>query len=129
MGRRYGPSRHLVDAAAAEQFAAAVRAGGADLAGAVPPTYSAVYCLLPILSELFADAEVGIGLDGLLHTSQSFEWPAPVRPGDEIESWGQIASIQARRGMTFLGLDVRATNQDGATVCVGRSTLVARAAA
>jgi acyl dehydratase len=94
--------------------------------GAVPPTYAAVYCLFPTLYKLFADAEVGVNLAGLVHGEQSFEWPAPVHGGDVIDASAVITSVEDKRGMTFLTIDHEASRQDGETVCRGRSLMIIR---
>ncbi|GAC1345054.1 MAG: hypothetical protein NVSMB29_19120 [Candidatus Dormibacteria bacterium] len=128
VGRRYEAAGQLVDPAGAAQFARAL--AGADPvaeAGAVPPTYAAVYCLVPTLYQLFGDAEVGVNLAGMIHGEQSFEFPTPVRGGDVVDASCEILSIEDKRGMTFLEVGLRATRQtDGATVCTGRSLLIVR---
>jgi acyl dehydratase len=109
------------------EYAAAV-AGGDEVfsPGAVPPAFAAVYCLLPALAQVLADAEVGIELAGLIHAEQSFEWPVPAQPGDVVEASAEVASVEGKRGMTFVTLDLVAVNQSGATVCRGRSLLLLR---
>ena len=127
VGRRYEAPGQVVEAAGAEAFAAAI-AGTDDVysPGTVPPTYAAVYCLFPTLYQLFGDAEVGVNLAGLVHGEQSFEWPNPVRPGDVVDAAAVIASVEEKRGMTFLGIEHEARRQDGATVCTGRSLMIIR---
>ena len=75
----------------------------------MPPTFAAVYCLAPTLAQLFTDPEVGIDLAGLIHGEQSFEWPAPVHPGDVIDATAEITSIDTKRGMTFVRIAMEAT--------------------
>ena len=131
IGRRYSADGQVVDGERATAFAAAI--SGSDQAApsdAVPPTFAAVYCLYPTLFQLFADPDVGINLAGLIHGEQSFTFPTPVRPGDVVDASAEIASVDVKRGMTFLGLDVLATRQsDGATVCTGRSLMIIRGGA
>jgi acyl dehydratase len=129
VGRRYVAPGQIVDAERVARFAAAV--GGTEEAfapGAVPPTFAAVYCLAPTLARLFADREVGIDLAGLIHAEQSFEWPVPVRPGDVVDASAELTSVESKRGLTFVTLDLEATNQAGETVCRGRSLLLMRGA-
>jgi len=119
----------VVSAERVAEYASAV--SGADEVyspGSVPPAFAAVYCLLPSLSAVLADAELGIEQAGLIHAEQSFEWPAPVRPGDVVEASAEVASVESKRGMTFVTLDLTATDQSGATVCRGRSLLLLRGA-
>lgn len=126
-GRRYVAPGQVVAAERASRFAAAV--GGADgtfSPEAVPPTFAAVYCLEPTLAQVFADPELGIRLAGLIHAEQSFEWPVPVHAGDVVDASAEVASIEAKRGLTFVTLILEATNQAGETVCRGRSLLLMR---
>jgi hypothetical protein len=127
VGRRYQAPGQVVDGAAAEAFARAI-AGSDEVysPGLVPPTYGAFYCLFPTLYQLFGDAEVGVNLAGLVHGEQSFEWPTPVRGGDVIDATAVIASVEEKRGMTFLGIEHEARRQDGEVVCRGRSLMIIR---
>jgi acyl dehydratase len=127
VGRRYEATGQVVEGSAAAAFAQAI-AGSDEVfsAGAVPPTYAAFYCLFPTLYQLFGDAEVGVNLAGLVHGEQSFEWPAPVRGGDVIDATAVIASVEEKRGMTFLGIDHEAHKQNGETVCRGHSLMIIR---
>jgi hypothetical protein len=127
VGRRYEAAGQVVDAAGAEAFARAI-AGSDDVfsAASVPPTYAAFYCLFPTLYQLFGDAEVAVNLAGLVHGEQSFEWPTPVRGGDVVDASAVIASVEEKRGMTFLGIEHEATRQDGEVVCRGRSLMIIR---
>ena len=131
IGRRYRAEGQVVDGRQAAAFAQAI--AGSDQAPAsevVPPTFAAVYCLYPTLFQLFADGDVGINLAGLIHGEQSFTFPTVVRPGDVVDATAEIASVDIKRGMTFLGLTVEAVRQsDGATVCTGRSLMIIRGGA
>ena len=96
----------------------------------VSPTFAAVYCLGPTLAQLFMDPEVGIDLAGLIHGEQSFEWPAPVHPGDVIDATAEITSIDTKRGMTFVRLAMEAVRPaDHAVVCRATSLMIVRAPA
>jgi hypothetical protein len=127
VGRRYEAIGQVVDGGGAKAFAKAI-AGSDDVfsPAAVPPTYAAFYCLFPTLYQLFGDAEVGVNLAGLVHGEQAFEWPAPVRAGDVVDATAVIASVEEKRGMTFLGIDHEARRQDGETVCRGHSLMIIR---
>jgi hypothetical protein len=127
VGRRYEAAGQVVDGDGAQAFAKAI-AGPDDVfsPGAVPPTYAAFYCLFPTLYQLFGDAEVGVNLAGLVHGEQSFEWPTPVRAGDVVDATAVIASVEEKRGMTFLGIDHEAHKQNGDTVCRGHSLMIIR---
>ena len=127
VGRVYRAPGMVIEAERARAFAGAI--AGADPVvepDAVPPTFAAVYCLVPTLGRLFGDREVGIDLAGLIHGEQQFSFHEPVRPGDVVDSQARIASVQERRGMTFVEIDLEATRDDR-PVCSGRALLVVRA--
>lgn len=127
VGRRYTAVGQVIDADQARAFATAI--GGDALAepDAVPPTFAAVYALYPTLFQLFADSEVGVNLAGLIHGEQSFRFPTPVAPGDVVDATAEIASVDEKRGMTFLTLEIAAIRQsDQTTVCTGRSLMIIR---
>jgi len=131
VGRRYTAPGQQIDAGAAARLADAI--AGPDPVrepGAVPPTFAAVYCMAPTLAQLLTDPEVGINLAGLIHGEQTFEWPAPVRPGDVVDASAEITSIESKRGMTFVRLAMEAVRPaDQAVVCRGTSLMIVRAAA
>jgi hypothetical protein len=129
VGRRYSAPGQRIASEAAAQMAAAI-AGPDPVAepGVVPPTFAAVYCLAPTLAQLFADRKVGIDLAGLIHAEQSFEWPAPVQPGDVVDAATEIVGIDVKRGMTFVRLVMEAVRPvDRAVVCRGTALMIVRA--
>jgi acyl dehydratase len=127
VGRRYTAAAQTVEGDRAERFAAAI-AGSDPVAepGAVPPTYAAVYLMFPALGQIFGDAEVGLNLAGLIHGEQGFEFHQPVHAGDVVDSEAEIVSVDLKRGMTFVGVDMKATRQDGTPVCSGHALLISR---
>jgi acyl dehydratase len=127
VGRRYSAPGQQVEGDRAERFAQAI-AGGDPVAepGAVPPTFAAVYLMFPALGQIFGDQEVGLDLAGLIHGEQGFEFHAPVHAGDVVDSEAEIVSVEAKRGMTFVGVDMRAVRQDGTPVCSGHALLISR---
>ena len=131
IGRRYEAPGQTIEPERSRAFAAAI-SGSDDVPfpGQVPPTYAAVYCLMPTYAQLFTDADVGVNLAGLIHGEQSFEWPEPVQEGDVVDASAEIANVEDKRGMTFLTLAVEAKRpSDGAVVCRGRGTLIIRGGA
>jgi acyl dehydratase len=129
-GRVYRAPGQVVEAERARAFAESI-AGDDRVAEpeAVPPTFAAVYCLFPTLGQLFGDPEVGLDLAGLIHGEQRFSFHEPVRPGDVIDSQARIASVQEKRGMTFIDVELEAARADGRTVCSGHALLIMRGAA
>ncbi len=130
IGKRYEAPGQVIEAPQAAALAQAIAGDSPVFAeGAVPPSFAAVYCLFPTLGQLFMDEEVGINLAGLVHGEQSFEWPAPVYGGDVVDSSCEIASVEEKRGLTFVGIDCEAIRQsDKATVCRGRALMIIRGA-
>jgi len=129
VGRRYEASGQVVDPERTAAFSRAVAGGDPVFAEAeLPPTFAAVYCLFPTLGKLFGDPEVGINLAGLVHGEQEFRWPNPVRAGDVVDAAATISSVEEKRGMTFVGVDIEAVTQGGLTVCTGHSVLILRGA-
>jgi acyl dehydratase len=127
VGRTYRAAGQAIDGDRAARFGAAI--AGADAvfeAGGVPPTFAAVYLMFPALGQVFGDAEVGINLAGLIHGEQGFTFHQPVRPGDVVDSEATIASVEEKRGMTFVGVDMRSSRPDGTPVCSGRALLIIR---
>lgn len=130
VGRRYRAPGQVVDPERARRMAAVIVGGDETAGGFVPPTFAAVYCMAPTVGQLLGDPDVGVNLAGLIHGEQRFEWPAPVRPGDVVDSEAEIASIEEKHGMTFIRLRIEATRpSDGATVCRGTSLMIVRGAA
>lgn len=128
VGRRYEAPGQVVEGDRA-------RALGLAIAGhdkpyepeVVPPTFAAVYCFFPTLAQLFADEEVGMNLAGLVHGEQSFEWPAAIQAGDVVDCSAEIASVEEKRGMTFVGIELQSVRQsDQVTVCTGRALMIVR---
>jgi len=129
VGRTYRAPGMVVEPDRVRDFSRAI-AGDDAVAepDAVPPTYAAVYCLFPTLGRLFGDAEVGLDLAGLIHGEQRFTFHAPVRPGDVVDASARIASVEPKRGMTFVRIDLEAAHQDGRPVCSGQALLITRGA-
>lgn len=127
VGRSYRAAGQVVEVERAASFARAI--AGRDPVydeGSVPPTFAAVYLMFPALGQIFGDAEVGINLAGLIHGEQGFTFHQPVKPGDVVDSEATIASVDEKRGMTFVGVDMQSKRQDGTPVCSGRALLIIR---
>jgi acyl dehydratase len=126
VGRSYRAEGQVVDGERAAKFAAAI-AGGDEVyqPGTVPPTFAAVYLMFPALGQVFGDSEVNINLAGLIHGEQSFTFHEPVRAGDVVDSEATIASVEEKRGMTFVGVEMRSLRGD-TPVCSGRALLIIR---
>jgi acyl dehydratase len=128
VGRKYSAPGQTIDPDHARRMAAAIAGPDAPFQpDHVPPTFAAVYCLWPTFGQLFTDPEVAMNLAGLIHGEQSFEWPAPVQPGDVVDATAEIVSVADKRDMTFVTLALEARRPaDGAIVCRGRSMMIIR---
>jgi len=127
VGRTYRAAGQAIDGDRAASFGAAIAGGDAVFEpGSVPPTFAAVYLMFPALGQVFGDAEVGINLAGLIHGEQGFTFHQPVQPGDVVDSEATIASVEEKRGMTFVGVEMASKRQDGTPVCSGRALLIIR---
>ncbi len=73
-----------------------------------------------------SDPELGIDLLRLLHAEQEFEHGAPIRPGDELTTVGEIVEIRSRGALDFLAVRTETVNAAGERVLVGRWTAVVR---
>jgi acyl dehydratase len=81
---------------------------------------------MPTLAKLFADAEVGIDLAGLIHAEQSFEWPVPPHAGDVVDAVAEIASVEGRPGLTLVTVRLGASDAAGHAVCRGSARFLVR---
>ncbi len=151
LGRRYGPYRCSVGAEEIRDFAIAVAGGvpgrvfaappaepphpwyvdeeaarASPHGGIVaPPTFCVRFAMQPFANAC-ADPALGIDLLKLLHAEQAFEFSEIVRPGDVLETSGEIADIREKAGMDFLTVTTTTTNQRGRMVVVGTWRAVVR---
>jgi acyl dehydratase len=105
---------------------AAARAAGHPAIPA-PPTFA--MCLDLEVPDPFAWlAEIGVGLEQLLHGGQSFRYFAPVYAGDRLRFASRIENIYSKKNgaLTFVVKETDVTNQHGVRVAELRTTLVVR---
>jgi acyl dehydratase len=150
LGRRYGPYRFAVGSEQIRDFAAATGGGVPgrvfsvaperahpwtwDEAAAAasphgglvaPPTFAAAFAIQPF-AHACADPALGVNVLRLVHAEQSFELEAPVRPGDVLETEGEITRIQDRGSLDFLEVTTETRNQRGERVVRGVWTAIIR---
>jgi acyl dehydratase len=102
----------------------AARAGRhGSLVGA--PGFAAVYAIEPFAAAV-SDPALGLDLVKLLHGEQDLEWLEPVRPGDRLETVGEISRIDERGNMDVVEVTTTTTNQHGREVLRGVWTAVIR---
>ena len=149
VGRRYGPFRNTVCADQIRAFAVAVSGGvpghfgtacGAPHPWSVdeeearrsphgalvaPPTFGVTFAMRPFALAC-TDPELGLDLLRLLHAEQEFEHGAPVRPGDELTTVGEIVEVRSRGPLDFLTVRTETTSGSGERILVARWTAVVR---
>jgi acyl dehydratase len=150
LGRRYGPYRFPVGLQHVRDFAAAVGGGVPGHAFAAPPervhpwswdeeaakasphgglvappTFATVFAIEPF-ARACSDPELRVNVLRLVHGEQEFEFLEPVRPGDVLETTGEITRIQERGRMDFLEVTTTTVNQHGRVVVRGVWTAIVR---
>jgi acyl dehydratase len=129
VGRTYQSDARPIDAAAVQRYAAAVGdLNPAYRAGAVPPSFAAVYCLRPPVEQLFADREVALDLAHLVHGEQRYTFLRPVRVGEVIRARGRLAELTSKRNLDFVTFETEALDAHGDPVCRGVSLFIIRQA-
>jgi len=64
----------------------------------------------------------------IVHGEQEFTWHRPVQPGDVVDSAATIASVEVKRGRTYVTVELEATRGDE-RVLSGRALLLMPGAA
>ena len=149
--RRYGPYVYGVGREDLRNFTAAVAGGipGRAFASHVPehahpftwdedaaragphgglvaaPGFATVFAIEPFAAAV-SDPVLGLDLVRLLHGEQELEWREPVRPGDRLETVGEITRIDERGNMDVVQVTTTTTNQHGRVVVRGVWTAVIR---
>lgn len=152
VGRRYGPFTYPVGLESIRGFAAAVSGGipgrllwgpppappphpwhwdeaaaAASPYGTViaPPTYAATFAMQAFAAAV-ADPEVGVDVARVVHGEQELELLAPVRPGDVMETWGEITAIQRKGALDLVTVTTTSRNQRGELAVRGVWTAAVR---
>jgi acyl dehydratase len=151
VGRTYGPFRYGVGQEKISDFAIAVgggvpgrvfgglppedlhpwfldeAAGKASPHGSTiaPPTFCVNFAMQPFALAC-SDPELGIDLVRLLHGEQQFEYFDVVRPGDILETGGEIVRIESKGTLDFMTVKTTTRNQTGKVVLEGLWTAVVR---
>jgi acyl dehydratase len=150
LGRRYGPYRFEVGLERIRDFVAAVGGGvpgrvfsapppdphpftwdeeaaGASRNGGLiaPPAFATAFAIQPF-AVACSDPELGVNVLRLVHGEQEFEFLDLIRPGDVIETVGEITRIQERGNLDFLEVTTASTNQHGRLVVRGVWTAIVR---
>jgi len=153
VGRRYGPFFYPVGLESIRNFASAVSGGvpgrlawtpteggpaphflhwdearaarsphGSVIA---PPTYAATFAMQAFAAAL-ADPAVGVDVSRVVHGEQELELLVPVRPGDVMETTGEITSIAQKGSLDLLTVTTASRNQRGEVAVRGIWTAAVR---
>jgi hypothetical protein len=147
LGKKYGPYRFHVGREHVRDFVHAVGGGvpghvfetpptlfhpatfapdgeaSADVVA--PPTYAAAFTIEPF-AKAIGDPALGLNVLRLVHGEQEFEFLEPVRPGDVLDTVGEITSIRDRGPLDWLEVTTLTTNQHGKLVVKGVWTGIVR---
>jgi acyl dehydratase len=127
VGRTYPPTApYTVSAAKIAEFADALGDSNPAYAGedpVAPPTFAAVLGAAA-WDALFADPELELALQRVVHADQTFAWHRPVRTGDTVEGVLTIDRVRCRGAMEIVGVTVRLATLDGEPLVDSSSTFV-----
>lgn len=150
LGKRYGPYRFTVGLEHVKDFVAATGGGvpgrvfsappvqfhpwtfdetaakASPYGGVVaPPTFATTFAIQPFATAC-SDPELAVNVLRLVHAEQDFEFLEPIRPGDVLETIGEITGIRDRGNLDFLEVTTTTTNQHGCVVVRGVWTAIVR---
>ena len=77
-----------------------------------PPTFAMVLASRA-WEALFDDEQLGLQLEHMIHTDQSFNWIRPLHKGDEVTSTLRITSVRIRGNTDIIGIDVSLDHVNG----------------
>jgi acyl dehydratase len=127
VGRTYPPTApYEVSAAKIAEFAAALGDPNPAYSGkapVAPPTFAAVIGAAA-WDELFADPELDLSLQRVVHADQTFVWHRPLRTGDTVTGVLSIDKVRCRGAMEIVGVTVRMATLEGEPVVDSSSTFV-----
>jgi len=127
VGRTYPPTApYEVSAAKIAEFAAALGDRNPAYSGEepdAPPTFAAVIGAAA-WDGLFADPELDLTLQRVVHADQTFVWHRPLRAGDKVTGVLSIDKVRCRGAMEIVGVTVRVETLDGERVVDSSSTFV-----
>jgi acyl dehydratase len=152
VGRKYGPYRYTVGLEKIADFARAISGGtpgrvfvGGAVDGAhpwfvdeeaanaspygsviAPPTFCVNFAMQPFALAC-SDPALGLNLVRLVHGEQEFVYHDVLRPGDVIETVGEITVAKSKSSLDFLEVTTRSTRvADGKLVIEGVWTAIVR---
>ncbi len=126
-GRSYLPtSPYEVSAAKIAEFAAAIGDPNPAYRGptaVAPPTFAAVISAAA-WEPMFADPELEIALNRVVHGDQRFTYERPLRAGDVVTGTLTIDKVRLRGGAEMISSVVAIRTLDGELVCEAQAGFV-----
>jgi acyl dehydratase len=89
------------------------------------PTFSVNFAMEPFAAAS-TDPDLKIDLLRLVHGEQQFEYFDVIRPGDVLETSGEITSIMEKGPLDFMVMETTTKNQTGKMVLKGTWTAIIR---
>ena len=126
-GRRYPPTEpYAVSAAKITEFARALGDESPRYRGEAaiaPPTFAAVIASAA-WQPMFADPELDLALQRIVHGDQRFGYQRPLRAGDVVTATLTIDQVRLRAGTEIITSSVLIIDADGAELCTAIATFV-----
>lgn len=130
VGHKLGPTAHTVDAERVKAYAIATndeRPAYTDnlvAAEAVAPPLFAVVPQMPLVSAMITD--LSLPLDKILQGAQDMTFTAPIRPGEELVSEGQVVDIADTLTGQRIATEIVTRTQEGEPRVRSLMTIVVR---
>ena len=126
-GRSYPPTPlYEVTALKIAEFAAALGDNNPGYYGDVPvapPTFAAVLASAA-WQGMFADPELGLQLDRIVHGDQRFTYSRPLRAGDRVTAILTIDKVRVRGAAEIISSAVDLRDASGELTCTAAATFV-----
>jgi acyl-coenzyme A thioesterase PaaI-like protein len=72
--------------------------------------------------QLFADPELALSVERIVHGDQRFTFVRPLRPGDIVIATARIDRVRVRGGSELISATVDITGRDSEPICAAQAT-------
>jgi acyl dehydratase len=124
-GRRYSLSHpYHVSAAKIAEFATALGDDNPryrEESPVAPPTFAAVISA-QAWNQMFADPELELALERIVHGDQRFTFFRPLRAGDVVIATAMIDKVRIRAGSELISATVEIGGRDAEPICTAQAT-------
>ena len=125
VGRRYTLSDpYHVSAAKIAEFATALGDDNPRYRGqspVAPPTFAAVISA-QAWNQMFADPDLELSLERIVHGDQRFTFSRPLRASDIVIATATIDKVRIREGSELISATVDITGRDAEPICSAQAT-------